>query len=84
MISAVVATCAFLEVSDVSVQCISDQKSEQSWLEVYRRCIFDQKPWAKTPWSEVYKNGVSNQNSLSVMNISIAKHNRNHQCGKIV
>ena len=42
------------------------QTSEQSWSEVYKykKCISDQKFWAKIPWSEVYKNSVSDQTSL--------------------
>ena len=29
--------------------------------EVYKKCIFDQKFWAKMPWSEMYKNCISDQ-----------------------
>ena len=27
------------------------KRSEQSWSEVYKKCISDQKFWAKIPWS---------------------------------
>ena len=39
----------------------------QKRSEVYKKCIFDQKFWAKIPWSEVYKNCVSGQIQWSEM-----------------
>ena len=34
---------------------------------MYKKCIFDQKFWAKIPWSEVYKNCVSDRIQWSEM-----------------
>ena len=43
------------------------KKSEQSWSEVYKKFIFEQQFWAKIPWSDVYKNCVSDQIQRSEM-----------------
>ena len=44
-----------------SIKMLRQKRSEQLWSVVYKKCIFGQKFWAKIPWPEVYKNGVSDQ-----------------------
>ena len=46
----------FFTTTVVSKCCVKkgQKRSEQSWSEVYKKCIFGQKFWAKIPWSEVY------------------------------
>ena len=43
---------------------------------MYKKCIFDQKFWAKIPWSEVCKNCVSDQIQWSEMTKTFG-----HYCG---
>ena len=37
-----------------SVKILCQKRSEQLWSQLYKKCIFDQKFWAKISWSEVY------------------------------
>ena len=50
-----------------SIKILCQKSSEQSWPELYKKCIFDHKFWAKIPWSEVCKNCVSDQIQWSEM-----------------
>ena len=47
--------------------CHFGQRSEQSWSEVYKKCLSNHQFWAKIPWSKVCKNCASDQIQWSEM-----------------